>query len=425
MVNQLFSLWAARCPGRPPPPNCPDKQVAPLLRWDMPENRPFIVQAAIVLAALIAGIGIGHFFTSAPTAPPKTQQLASTAATPPPRAAERPLTLEGTSHDPAKPKAPSASRKTLEEIMKGPSSGERTRELEEYVRNLPSSDIGAALKQLRALPEGTARDLASGLLVAHWIENDPEGALQFAAQNHEFDYITSDVYQQMAASDAQGALARAQAIADPNARYQALRGVLSYMADLDPLGALQLAGTFGNFPNNESLSQMIYRQWSSVDPQAAAAQAAQAADGGGWHSPVSQVLRNWASQDPLAAIAWSIAQSDLSAQARDIGQIVRQWSRDDLNAAAGWVNSLGAGATRDAAAASLAYSLGGSDPAAALGWAQSISDLNQRNDTLQRLTREIMYRNPSNGAAILTAAGIPQNMIPPPPAPGQGGRHGH
>ncbi|HEY2123955.1 MAG TPA: hypothetical protein VGG94_00715 [Chthoniobacterales bacterium] len=390
----------------------------------MPENRPFIIQAAMVATALIAGVGIGHFFTGPPVVPPKVQPLAVAAVTPPPRAVERPMTLVGTPHDPAKPNGSSASHKTLEEIMKGPSTGERTRELEEYVRNLPSSGIGAALKQLRALPEGTARDLASGLLVAHWIETDPEGALQFAAQNHEFDYMTADVFQQMASSDSQGALARAQAIADPNMRYQALRGVLSYMADMDPLGALQLAGTLGNFPNNEPLSQMIYRQWASMDPQAAAAAAALASDGNGWRSPVGQVLRNWAGQDPLSAIAWANAQSDPSAQARDIGQIVRQWGRDDPTAAANWVNSLGSGATRDAAAAALAFSLGGSDPAAALGWAQSISDLSQRNSALERLTREIMYRNPSNGAAILTAAGIPQNMIPPPPAPGQGGRHG-
>src|SRR5581483_6074983 len=151
-----------------------------------------------------------------------------------------------------------------------------TKDLEEFVAHLPPSDIGAALKQLRKMPEGSSRTLASGLLVSHWIETDPEGALQFAAQNHDFDYITSDVFQQFAAGDVQAALARAQAISDPNARYQALRGVLSYMADSDPLAALQLAGTLGTFANNEPLSQMIYRQWAQIDPQAAAAAAAQA-----------------------------------------------------------------------------------------------------------------------------------------------------
>ena len=98
------------------------------------------------------------------------------------------------------------------------------------------------------MPEGSSRNLATGLLVAHWIATDPDGALTFATQNHDFDYIASDVFQQYAEGDMQSALARAQAISDPNVRYQALRGVLSYMADSDPLAALQLAATLGTFP---------------------------------------------------------------------------------------------------------------------------------------------------------------------------------
>lgn len=390
----------------------------------MTTNRNLVLQAAVVLTALAAGTALGHFMTSAPALPVKPTPLVTAAATPPPKPVERPLTMVGNSPDPSKTAAAPASSKSLEEIMKEPASAVRTKELEEYARNLASSEIGAALKKLRGMPEGTSRDLANGLLVAHWIESDPEGALRFAAQNHEFDYITGDVFQQMASGDVQAALERAQAMADPNQRYQALRGVLSYMADQDPLGALRLAATLGTFANNEPLSQVIYRQWAAVDPQAAAAQAALASNDGGWRSPVSQVLRNWASQDPLAAIAWTTSQGDPSTEARDISQIVRQWSRDDLNAAANWVNTLGAGSVRDAAVASLAFSLGGSDPAAALGWAQSISDVSQRDNALQRLTREIMNRNPGNGAAILQAAGIPQNMIPPPPNPNQRGWRG-
>jgi hypothetical protein len=339
------------------------------------------------------------------------------------KAAERPfatLVPTGASSDAA---AAPATRKTLDQIMKGRVSSNRTKELEDFASNITPSDIGAALKELHKMPEGNARSLAEKLLVARWAETDPEGAIKFATENHDFDYITSDVFQQLAADDMQGALARAQAITDPNARYQALRGVLSYMADQDPLGALRLANTLGNFPNNEPLSQAIYRQWSAVDPQAAAAQAALDgnAGGGNWRSPVSQVLRNWAGQDPLAALAWTNSVADQATQARDVAQIVREWSRDDLNAAANWVAALPPGSSRDAAAASLAFSLGGSDPAAAIGWAQSISDTGQRDSAMQRLTREIMFRNPSNGAAILQAAGIPQNQIPTAPPPNQRG----
>ena len=388
----------------------------------MPKNRQLIIYLAIGLAALILGVALGHSMSGgSATSSARTAPVVTAAPALPPPAMEHPIATA--------PKSPTdvvaTNRKSLEEILKGPRSGARTKELEEYVRNLAPADIGAALKQLRGMPDGSTRDLATGLMIAHWIETDPEGALKFAAQNHDFDYITSDVFQQLAGDDAQAALARAQAIADPNVRYQALRGVLSYMADTDPLGALRLASTLGSFPNNEPLSQMIYRQWSAVDPQAAAVQAAQNTTDQGWRSPVNQVLRNWATQDPLGAIAWTNAQTDPSAQAREIGQIVRQWSRDDLSAAANWINGLSPGSMRDAAASSLAFSLGGSDPAAALGWAQSISDATQRDNAIQRLSREIMYRNPSNGAAILQAAGIPQNQIPPPPNPnGGGGRRG-
>ncbi len=389
----------------------------------MTKNRELLATIGLIVVALLVGAGIGHSFTKTPASAPKAVVAATPIPAAKPRAAEKADASAQTKADDAAKSV--ALNKTLAEILKNPNAAQRTKELEEFIRRMAPSDIGEALKQLRKLPEGSSRSLASGLLVAHWIETDPEGALRFAAQNHEFDYITSDVFQQFAAGDLQAALQRAQGITDPNARYQALRGVLSYMADSDPLGALQLANTLGTFANNEPLSQMIYRQWASVDPQAAAAAAAQASTDGGWRSPVNQVLRNWASQDPLAAIAWINSQVDPSMQARDISQIIRQWSHDDQSAAVNWVNNLAPGAMRDAAAASLAFSLGGSDPSAAISWAQSISDAGQRDATIQRISREIMAMNPSNGAAILAAAGIPQNMIPQPGTYGGGrGRRG-
>ena len=388
----------------------------------MLKNRQLIIHVAVGVAALILGVALGHSMISGSNnSTVRTAPVVTATPTPAPVTIEHPLAAPAKSS--SETIASTAPKKSLEEILKGPRSALRTKELEEYVRNLAPADIGAALKQLRGMPDGSTRDLATGLMVAHWIETDPEGALKFAAQNHDFDYITADVFQQFAGDDAQGALARAQAMADPNQRYQALRGVLSYMADTDPLGALRLASTLGSFPNQEPLSQMIYRQWSAVDPQAAAAQAVLNNTDQGWRSPVNQVLRNWATQDPMAAINWASSQADPSAQSREIGQIVRQWSRDDMSAAANWINSLSPGAMRDAAASSLAFSLGGSDPAAALGWAQSISDATQRDNAIQRLSREIMYRNPSNGAAILQAAGIPQSQIPAPPNPNGGGGH--
>jgi hypothetical protein len=388
----------------------------------MAKNRELLVSIALVVVALLIGAGIGRSFTRAPASNAKAVSAPDTSVVTKTKPAEQKASLtEENSEESSKTAA--AINKSLAQILKNPNAAQRTKELEDFVRHLAPSDIGEALKQLRKMPDGSARKLASGLLVSHWIETDPEGALKFAAQNHDFDYITSDVFQQFAAGDVQAALQRAQSIADPNARYQALRGVLSYMADSDPSGALQLANTLGSFANNEPLSQMIYRQWASIDPQAAASAAAQSSADGGWRSPVNQVLRNWAGQDPLSALAWVDSQVDPSMQARDIGQIIRQWSRDDESAAVSYVNNLGAGPTRDAAAAALAFSLGGSDPSTAISWAQSIGDPTMRDNAIQRLVGQIMATNPANGAAILQAAGIPQNMIPA-PNPNGGGRGG-
>lgn len=391
----------------------------------MVKNQSLIIQIAALAAALLVGTALGRW-TSGETAKPATAQATTSAPAGGSTWKSGVTAQEAEATTKSEEKTETAAttvhtRKSLSEIFKNRNAGTRTKELEEFAKEISASEIGAALKQLRKMPDGTMRDLAEHLLAAKWVESDPEGALKFASENREFDYLASDVMQQMAASDLQGALAKAQSITDPNARYQALRGVLSFMADTDPMGALQLAGTLGQFPNQEeSLAQMIYRQWGTTDPQAAALRAMQDPQGDGWRSPVGQVLRTWAGQDPTAALAW-ISNSNPADLGRDVGQVMRRWSRDDLPAAANWANSQPAGAMRDAAAAALAYSLGGSDPNGALQWAQSISDPGQRDQTLQRLARQIMYTNPANGAQILAAAGVPQNMIPQ-PNQGPGGR---
>jgi hypothetical protein len=377
-------------------------------------------QLVILICTLLVGAAAGHWMGKSDndTAKTATASTSIAIATPVPKpSVSQPAVTEEKKDEDSNPRV-AAEKKSLEEIMKERNAGTRTRLLEEFAHNIAPQNIAAALKDLKKM-NGSARDLAQKLLVSRWIETDPNGALAFAGQNRDFASIASDVMQQEAAEDFQGALDRARSIQDPTARYQALRGVLSYLTDTDPLKALTLAQTMETFPGEEPLIQTVYRQWATVDPLAAA-QAAQNSGETGWRSPVNQVLRNWASSDPLAAINWSSQLNDPNLQARDIAQIVRQWSRDDPSAAAGWLNSQPAGPTRDAAAMALAFSLGGSDPSAALNWAQSIADPATRDNALERLARQIMYTNPSNGAAMLQAAGVPQNLIPPPPNPNGG-----
>jgi hypothetical protein len=85
--------------------------------------------------------------------------------------------------------------------------------------------------------------------------------------------------------------------------------------------------------------------------------------------------------------------------------------------ASNWVTGLSDGQAHDSAAAAMASAIAPNDPQAAVNWANGIADENARNAALQRLSREAMWRDPTNGAAVLQAAGVPANLIPP---PGQG-----
>jgi hypothetical protein len=380
------------------------------------KRRDNLVKIVIALSALVVGVAFGRW-TLAPDRP----------VVPAPAAAKVKSPIESSAAGPSVSQAAALTdqgslrrhpeSEALVHILRDRKNHNRTRELTDYVNGLSPAEFATALLSIRNLPRGSDRDLATSLLAARWAELDPEAALAFAAKHKEFDGITGDVFQRLASSDLQGALGRAKEIGDPNIRYQALRGALSVMAEGDPAGALQLAASYGNFPHNEPLSQALYRQWSSTDPLAAAAAAAQDSSSTGWRSPIGQVLRTWSNEDPQAALSYALTMSDTSAQSRSVSDIVRRWSDQDPTAAGSWINSMPAGPARDAAVAAFASAVSSTDLQAAVGWAQSISDDSARTSALQRVSRHVLWRDPTNGPANLQSAGVPPEILqslPPP-----------
>ena len=374
-------------------------------------------QGLIIAGIFIAGIAIDRAFVATQTTVSATQDVPVSQQAPiPTQAAPKPAT---TAIEPEPMSSSSTqSKKALESILKEKDSRQRMADLQSFISTLKPAQYADALKSLRRLPGSSDRDLASRLLIASWVQSDPNGALQFAASNTGYENIAENVFQQEAANGVQGAIDRAMALPSADLRYQALRGIVSYLADTDPTAAFALAQRAGDFPGNEPLTNLAYREWANVDPAAAAAQAAKDPTGG-WRSPVNQVVRTWASQDPAAAANWSLSLTDPQTSSRAVSQSVRQWARADLGAATNWVNNLPDGQARDSASVSMALATAANDPQSAVNWANSIADPNARNDALQRLSREVMWRNPTNGASVLQAAGVPPNLIPP---PGQGGR---
>ena len=373
---------------------------------------------ALVVGVLLDRVLVGHGGPAEPRKeiplqhPAEPIPMANTTA---PESTKLPSPALSEAEIPANPK-PAA--KDLATILAEPDRRQRMTDLEAFINSLAPGAYGNALRGLRRISSTNERDLASRLLVARWVQTDPEAALNFAMANRNYEFIANEVFQSEAANDVTTALGRAKALTSPELRYQALLGVLSFMADSNPSQALQMASGLGDIPGNEPLSNVIYRQWATNDPQGAALAAAQAGGDGGWRSPISQVARTWASDDPQAAANWSVGLTDREAQMRSISQVMRQWTRDDVSGATNWANSLPPGTSYDAAAAGLATSLAANHPQDAVSWAQNISDPTMRTNVLQRVSREVMWRNPTNGAEILGAAGVPANLIP---QPGNGG----
>jgi hypothetical protein len=380
----------------------------------MMKASPRLTQIAIIAAAFIGGAILGRTFLVKPSGPSAqvSKELSPQTATTP--MVEAPADSNANSQSLWSAKSSAASKKSLEAILTSRDAQHRLGNLEAFINGLQPMEYADALKRIRRIPGNNDRELASRLLISRWVENDPDGALQFAASNRGYEYVADDVFQRYAVTDPQAALERAKALPNADLRYMALRGVLSFMAGTDPVATIQLAQTLGDFRGNEPLTSVLYRQWAANDPQAAAAQAAQDNTENGWRSPTNQVVRTWAAQDPAAAAKWSLSISDAEAQARSLSQVMRQWTRDDATAAANWATSLPAGGPHDAAVAALATSLAGTDPQNAVSWAKTISDETMRNNALQRVSREVMWRDPTNGNALLQAAGVPANLIPPP-----------
>src|ERR1051326_1734792 len=95
----------------------------------------------------------------------------------------------GVDSAPASAAAPTARKKTLAAILTERDPLQRTTDLEAFVNGLSSAEFAEALKGIGKIAGNNERELASRLIVARWVQTDPEAALSFATSNRGFEYI--------------------------------------------------------------------------------------------------------------------------------------------------------------------------------------------------------------------------------------------
>ena len=229
----------------------------------------------IVAMAFVIGVIVDHVFFAKPSTSSAKQPTMETAQAPlstSPSDESQSVIADQTVSPPGS--------KSLDTILAERDRRQRTTDLEAFINSLRPADYAAALKRIRQMPGNNDRELASRLLVARWVQSDPNAALQFAASNRGFEYVADDVFEQAASTDLHGALERAKSLPSADLRYMALRGVLSFMADTNPAGALQLSQSLGDFPGQRTIEQ---RDLSSVGRERSAIGCARRGEGKcGW-----------------------------------------------------------------------------------------------------------------------------------------------
>jgi hypothetical protein len=109
-------------------------------------------------------------------------------------------------------KSSAALKKSLDTILGDRDPQHRMSNLEAFINGLQPTEYADALKRIRKIPGNNDRELASRLLISRWVQNDPDGALQFAASNRGYEYVADDVFERAATTDLQSALERAKAL---------------------------------------------------------------------------------------------------------------------------------------------------------------------------------------------------------------------
>ena len=137
---------------------------------------------------------------------------------------------------------------------------------------------------------------------------------------------------------------------------------------------------------DESLRAEIARA-VLYDPQIPHAERARLIDQHPGANPLKQVTsftRSWAMTAPEEAAAWVLPLADHPSFPDHVDTLIENWANQDVNAAGTWLQQIDSVPALDAAKVKIATRVSGIEPHTALEWAASISDPEQRANSLRQ-----------------------------------------
>ncbi|MEI6177518.1 MAG: hypothetical protein WCS43_11550, partial [Verrucomicrobiota bacterium] len=162
-----------------------------------------------------------------------------------------------------------------------PKSQERGEALDAMMPHLLTQDGNAVRAWIAALPDDSLKDGAMMRSATTLAASDPAGTASWLAANpsQATQRTMDDVYSVWAEKDLQGAINSISAVATPENRSNALRGVVNNLANTDPRAAVALMNRFPNDVSDRMVQQLVWHSFGS-DPSLAINQINRIADEG-------------------------------------------------------------------------------------------------------------------------------------------------
>jgi len=242
------------------------------------------------------------------------------------------------------------------------------------------------------------------IIAAEWAKSDPDAAMQWAnsLQGRDKTQAMASVVRELAGSDPQKAVSLAAGL-DGDAKTEALSSIASQWGAKDFTAAEAWIKSLPADQQDAAMGSAI-SSLASTDPKQASEKIAAMADGQAKKDAITSVVNAWSKTDPQVAAQWLLSQGTDNTSNRSMRDLMSNWSRQDDAGAVAFLTAQPAGPAKDEATQSYIWSNRSDNPQAVVALAETITDENSRDRAMGAAVGRWMQTDPAAAKAYIDSS---------------------
>jgi hypothetical protein len=276
---------------------------------------------------------------------------------------------------------------------------------------MAESDSGRAVDFMLQMPPGNARMNALGTIARIMAGQDPVAALAFA-QSLEYEdeqrRALSNIGNQLPRHGVANASELIASSEDPLVQQLLAGRMVGEWGKYDREAALAFVESLSDDQARYTAVGSILNHWIQSEPVEAMDYMQAALPQDRLSSNLSAAFSQWARQDPAQAVVWldQLPAGARAQQANIYNRVAQAYVEHDPMAASEWIGALDAGPERDATVKVLVNHISKIDPEAGFIWAATVSDGNDRRNSLNQVVRGWAQADPASATDAVIDATI-------------------